>query len=321
MGAMKDAAVRDWLSGPTAQGWPRRRPPPPRAQVHRQTPDRLEARRQRPTFARVYVGDGNALELVSLHVTVTIEGPRPAPSSITSSAIRTTASSKAPSSIRCRPAPAPAISPCSSARPATPCRRASPAAARLPPLPADALAALPPDQLVKQRQPRRLGHVCRKPASSARTRPSKPTRTSSAAGSIRPCSNTPAATPSAAASSPSRPRATTASSSPTRNCCPSAGDQVLYRFPLPDCKLAGTAVHPARPAPRECKDAALQARRREEDRGRRPASPSRKTWTDKGPGGEVVFACTPPQSAHPGHQRPARRRTARSTSTPASGPT
>ena len=32
--------------------------------------------RGRPTFARVYVGDGNSLELVSLHVSVTIEGPR-----------------------------------------------------------------------------------------------------------------------------------------------------------------------------------------------------------------------------------------------------
>ena len=32
--------------------------------------------RSRPTFARVYVGDGNSLELVSLHVSVTIEGPR-----------------------------------------------------------------------------------------------------------------------------------------------------------------------------------------------------------------------------------------------------
>src|SRR5262249_33232529 len=28
------------------------------------------------TFARVYVGDGNALELVSLHVSVVVEGPR-----------------------------------------------------------------------------------------------------------------------------------------------------------------------------------------------------------------------------------------------------
>src|SRR5262249_17464500 len=32
--------------------------------------------RSRPTFARVYVGDGNSLELVSLHVSVIIDGPR-----------------------------------------------------------------------------------------------------------------------------------------------------------------------------------------------------------------------------------------------------
>jgi hypothetical protein len=32
--------------------------------------------RQRPTVARVYIGDGNSLELVSLHVNVTVEGPR-----------------------------------------------------------------------------------------------------------------------------------------------------------------------------------------------------------------------------------------------------
>jgi hypothetical protein len=32
--------------------------------------------RRQPSFARVYVGDRNSLELVSLHVTVTVEGPR-----------------------------------------------------------------------------------------------------------------------------------------------------------------------------------------------------------------------------------------------------
>jgi hypothetical protein len=32
--------------------------------------------RGRPTFARVHLGDGNSLELVSLHVTTTIDGPR-----------------------------------------------------------------------------------------------------------------------------------------------------------------------------------------------------------------------------------------------------
>lgn len=32
--------------------------------------------RQRPSFARVYVGDGNSLELVSMHVSVVVDGPR-----------------------------------------------------------------------------------------------------------------------------------------------------------------------------------------------------------------------------------------------------
>jgi hypothetical protein len=51
---------------------------------HRGSPDKKSAKgphvwhreRQQPTFARVYVGDGNSLELVSLHVTVTVEGAR-----------------------------------------------------------------------------------------------------------------------------------------------------------------------------------------------------------------------------------------------------
>ena len=30
----------------------------------------------RKTFARVYVGDGNSLELISIHVSVSVEGPR-----------------------------------------------------------------------------------------------------------------------------------------------------------------------------------------------------------------------------------------------------
>ncbi len=90
-----------------------------------QPPQVWKRNRAQPTMARVYVGDGNSLELVSLQVTTTIEGPRArAPSSITSSAIRTTNASKAPSSIRCRPGPARATSPCSSARRATPYRAA-----------------------------------------------------------------------------------------------------------------------------------------------------------------------------------------------------
>src|SRR5437764_14651127 len=43
------------------------------------TPEVWRRDRRRPSFARVYVGDvggSKALELVSLHVTVTVEGPR-----------------------------------------------------------------------------------------------------------------------------------------------------------------------------------------------------------------------------------------------------
>jgi tetratricopeptide (TPR) repeat protein len=40
------------------------------------TPQVWHQDRANPTFARVYVGDGNSLELVSLQVTTTIEGPR-----------------------------------------------------------------------------------------------------------------------------------------------------------------------------------------------------------------------------------------------------
>jgi hypothetical protein len=41
-----------------------------------QAPTVWKRDRHRPTFARVYVGDGNSLELVSMLVTVTIDGPR-----------------------------------------------------------------------------------------------------------------------------------------------------------------------------------------------------------------------------------------------------
>src|SRR5206468_11366440 len=45
-------------------------------QTKKSSPQAWHRDTRRPTFARVYVGDGNALELVSLQVTVTVEGPR-----------------------------------------------------------------------------------------------------------------------------------------------------------------------------------------------------------------------------------------------------
>ena len=52
------------------------KPVPPTVKEKPKTPTVWHRDRSRPTFARVYVGDKNALELVSLHVSVTIEGPR-----------------------------------------------------------------------------------------------------------------------------------------------------------------------------------------------------------------------------------------------------
>ena len=48
-------------------------PSPPK---HVKSPQVWKRDRQRPTVARLYVGDGNSLELVSMQVTVTVEGPR-----------------------------------------------------------------------------------------------------------------------------------------------------------------------------------------------------------------------------------------------------
>src|SRR5262249_17506748 len=55
------------LAGAGRGGLPEKKPDAPQV-WHRDA--------KRPAFARVYVGDNNSLELVSLHVTVTVEGPR-----------------------------------------------------------------------------------------------------------------------------------------------------------------------------------------------------------------------------------------------------
>jgi hypothetical protein len=63
--------------GGTAKGKEDPKPPaPPPVKEKPKSPVVWHRDASRPTFARVYVGDGNALELVSLHVSVTIDGPR-----------------------------------------------------------------------------------------------------------------------------------------------------------------------------------------------------------------------------------------------------
>ncbi len=188
--------------------------------------------RQQPTMARVYVGDGNSLELVSLNVTTTVEGPRartvvdhifrnPHPRQLEGTFEYPLPTGASPSYF------AMFLGQTRDTVPARFGRRDVAAAARRRPGAADAgrsssSTSTPP-----------TGASCARRASSTTRRRWRPTRTSFAAGSIRRCWNTPAATPSAAGSSRFRRRATTASSSPTKRRCrsPRARWSIASRCP------------------------------------------------------------------------------------------
>jgi len=158
---------------------------------------------RRPSFARVYVGDGNALELVSLQVTVTVEGPRAR--TVVDHIFRNPHDRQLEGTFeyRCdRRQPSYFAMFIGSSR--TPCRRASagrathhPAAER--PGPADARG------IGQAGEHRRLGNL-QEARVVSKEKHWRRTRRSSAAGSTPPCSNTRAATPSAAASSHSAER-------------------------------------------------------------------------------------------------------------------
>jgi len=62
--------------GPEAKGEGREQGKADPGDKKPETPQVWKRDSKSPTFARVYVGDGNALELVSIQVTTTIEGPR-----------------------------------------------------------------------------------------------------------------------------------------------------------------------------------------------------------------------------------------------------
>ena len=139
------------------------------------------ATRSRPTFARVYVGDGNSLELVRLHVTVTIEGPRartvvdhifrnPHDRQLEGTFEYPLPTGASPSYFamflgQTRDTVPPRFGPRGDCRPCPP----------------SALARLTPAELVKHVEHRRLGPLAGSAASSPRKRPWKPTRKSSAA--------------------------------------------------------------------------------------------------------------------------------------------
>jgi len=72
---------------------------------------------------------------------------------------------------------------------------------------------------------------------------------------------------------------------------PASGDQVIYRYPLPDCKLNELEFH-LQASPAECKEPRFEPKDANLEK-----SDSRlvftRTWKDEGPGGNVAFAFTP----------------------------
>src|SRR5262249_37826513 len=75
---------------------------------------------------------------------------------------------------------------------------------------------------------------------------------------------------------------------------PASGDRVVYRYPLPDCKLTELEFH-LQASPAECKDPQIEPKDAALEK-----SDSRllysKTWKDEGPGGDVIFSFTPSDS-------------------------
>ena len=272
----------------------------------------------RPTFARVYVGDGNALELVSLHVTVTVEGPRAR--TLVDHVFRNPHGRQLEGTFE-YPLPTGA-SPSYFAMFLGQTRDAMPPlfAGRgdAPPLPQEALARLTPDQLVK--------HVST--ADWGKLQEARVVSKDKALETYEEVTRRridPALLEYAGGNTfrgrvfPIPPKGYNRVLIAYEEQLPFVGDQVRYRFPLPDCKLTEMQFT-LKASAAECKDATFQPKERETRGGRRAGCPSRR------PGMARSRAATPssPSRRRTRRSRPSaagRARAARSTSMPASGPT
>jgi hypothetical protein len=247
---------------------------------------------RRPTFARVYVGDGNSLELVSLHVTVTVEGPRAR--TLVDHIFRNPHDRQLEGTFE-YPLPSGA-SPSYFAmflgqtRDAVPPRFGRRGGAA--PLPPDALARLSPADVVKQVNSADWGRL--QEARVVGKEKALETYEEVVRGRIDP-----ALLEYAAGNTfrgrvfPIPPRGYNRVLLAYEELLPCAQDRTVYRFPLPDCKLTELQLTLNAQAA-ECKDAAFLPKDAKKAEGGGHLAFS-KTWTEKGPGGEALFAFRPPQ--------------------------
>jgi tetratricopeptide (TPR) repeat protein len=245
----------------------------------------------RPTFARVYVGDGNALELVSLHVTVTVEGSRAR--TLVDHVFRNPHDRQLEGTFE-YPLPTGA-SPSYFAMFLGQTRDTVPPLftrrGNAPPLTQEALASLAPDQLVRHVDNQDWG----------RLQEGRIVAKDKALESYEEVTRRridPALLEYAGGNTfrgrvfPIPPKGYNRVLIAYEEELPFVGEQMRYRFPLPDCKLSEMQLTLSANAA-ECKDAAFQPKEaKREEGGSRLAFTH--TWHGEIKGGDAEFRFTPP---------------------------
>jgi len=243
-----------------------------------------------PTFARVYIGDGNSLEMVSLQVTVTVEGPRAR--TVVDHIFHNPHGKQLEGTFE-YPMPTGA-SPSYFAmflgqtRDTVPQRFARRGEA--PPLPADKLALLPPEQLVKEISTADWGTF--QEGRVVGKEKALETYEDIVRGRIDP-----ALMEYAAGNTfrgrvfPIPPKGFNRVILAYEELLPCSQDQVIYRYPLPEDKL-GEIQFTLNASAAECKKPSFKPDDARKDEGGSQLAYT-KTWKDKGPGGDVLFTYTP----------------------------
>ena len=248
--------------------------------------------RRQPTFARVYVGDGNALELVSLHVSVTVEGPRAR--TLVDHVFRNPHGRQLEGTFE-YPLPSGA-SPSYFAmflgrtRDTVPPRFVR--RGQTPPLPQEDLARLTPEQFVKHVSTDDWG-----PLQEARVvskQKALETYEDTVRGQIDP-----ALLEYAGGNTfrgrvfPIPPKGYNRVLIAYEELLPVSGGRSVYRFPLPDGKLTDLQLT-LQANPHDCQEPTFLPAKADKRAGKHLLSYSH-SWKEKGPGGSVLFSFTPPQ--------------------------
>jgi hypothetical protein len=244
----------------------------------------------RPTLARVYVGDSKSLELVNLHVTVTLEGPRAR--TVVDHVFRNPHDRQLEGTFE-YPLPSGASPSYFAMFPGKSQERMPPTFAPggdAPPLPAAALAGLAPSDIARQVNTADWGNlqeariVSRDKAlesyEEVTRRRIDPALLEYAGGNTF-----------TGRVFPIPSKGYTRVLLAYEELLPVTGEQMIYRFPLPGRKLPQTSFTLSADA-KDCLQPSFLPKdaTREEAGGRLTFA---RTWTDAVPEGDAIFACTP----------------------------